>query len=558
MLFTLKMLNALGASRKETLDGRDYLVVPVVALMEGVIHAVNADAPEFVSKAVLAKAAESWNGRPVTLGHPTRDGAHVSANDPKILSTWSIGTVFNARIEGKKLLCEAWIDVQRASRTPKGQQMLTRLEQNEMEEVSVGASVKTAEEHGEYDGKKYAGVWLETSGDHLAFLPGGRGACSIDMGCGAGRAASAMVDGDTLKGLPMKKSRGLRERFGSLLKSLSTLEPPEEKCAILLTLEGVNLTERLDAVSRAVAQTFSSAHDYAYATTVYDDNVIIRVDDKLYRCNYSVVGDEVLLGEPMEVKQKPVEYVAAGMKECTVCAGTGQVDGADCAACDGNGSYKAAATAVEEIPAVTPEACTCGNHAALSEGQTMKKDELVKALAANEYSAVRDVKILEAMSEDALNALNASAAATKSAVDKTAADLKAAQDKTAAAETEAATLKAAAEKVPTEEEYLKTAPESVRTLVANEKAREAKIRTETIAQLKVAAANIYTEEELNAKTTSDLLKLAAMAKIDVEVDYSAGGLNIPAPRAAANVKDYAPVDPWSAGIKTLQEQTKTH
>src|SRR5262252_5208585 len=79
----LHVLGATGQFRIETLDGREHLVVPVVALKEGVIHAVNAATPEFVPMSALAVAPQGWNGRPLVLGHPSRNGIKISANDPK-------------------------------------------------------------------------------------------------------------------------------------------------------------------------------------------------------------------------------------------------------------------------------------------------------------------------------------------------------------------------------------------------------------------------------------------------------------------------------------------
>ena len=59
-----------------------HLVVPVVALMEGVIRAINSPCEEFIPLSTLAAAPSAWAGRPVTLGHPTKDGRQCSAERP--------------------------------------------------------------------------------------------------------------------------------------------------------------------------------------------------------------------------------------------------------------------------------------------------------------------------------------------------------------------------------------------------------------------------------------------------------------------------------------------
>lgn len=184
----LHVLGATGQSRVEHYDGREHLVVPVVALMEGVIHAVNAATPEFVPFSTLQQAANSWNGRPLVLGHPARGGQQVSANDARVLESQSFGTIFNARVSGKRLLMDAYIDPVKAEKIGAGR-MLAALRNGEMVEVSVGAFVNADAELGNFNGKAYKARWSSAAGDHLAFLPGGRGACSIEMGCGAMRAA---------------------------------------------------------------------------------------------------------------------------------------------------------------------------------------------------------------------------------------------------------------------------------------------------------------------------------------------------------------------------------
>lgn len=187
--------------RSEFLAGRPHLVVPVVALMEGVVHAVNADSPELVPAAALAKAAASWNGRPLVLGHPVRDGRHISANDPLVIAERGFGTVFASKMNGTKLGMEAWVDVGRLEALGK-HELLARLRAGDQVEVSVGAGVHTLSEGGMHGGKKYLASWDSIQGDHLAFLETGRGACSIAMGCGVNRVAAAYdMSGDELREL---------------------------------------------------------------------------------------------------------------------------------------------------------------------------------------------------------------------------------------------------------------------------------------------------------------------------------------------------------------------
>jgi hypothetical protein len=185
----LTVLGATSAPRIEMFNGREHLVVPVVALMEGVIHAVNARTPEFVPAARLAAAAHTWNGRPLVVQHPVRYGSQISANDPRVLEQYQCGTIFQSRMTGSKLTMDAWVDPQRLEAL--GQQaLLQRLRAGDAVEVSVGAFTRTLPKTGTFNGRAYQSEWQDTTGDHLALLPDSRGACNTDMGCGV-RAAEA-------------------------------------------------------------------------------------------------------------------------------------------------------------------------------------------------------------------------------------------------------------------------------------------------------------------------------------------------------------------------------
>ena len=181
---------ATGLIRREMRHGREHIVVPVVALMQGVIHAVNAPTAEFVPRSAIATAPHTWNGRPVVLGHPMRDGRQCSANDPTILESHAFGEVFQSHMDGNKLCMEAWIDPERVKKIG-AEKMLERILEGDVIEVSVGAFVTTKNNEGHYEGRDYEAEWVDVMPDHLAFLPESVGACSVAMGCGAVRAAEA-------------------------------------------------------------------------------------------------------------------------------------------------------------------------------------------------------------------------------------------------------------------------------------------------------------------------------------------------------------------------------
>ncbi len=105
-----------GTARTEMFEGREHLVVPVVALQEGVVWPGNSEFPEFVPREVLHNAPHGWNGKPVMIDHPSISGNPVSANSPRVMEMYRIGTIFNSVAKDARLLMEAWLDVGKSGR----------------------------------------------------------------------------------------------------------------------------------------------------------------------------------------------------------------------------------------------------------------------------------------------------------------------------------------------------------------------------------------------------------------------------------------------------------
>lgn len=163
--------------RRETLDGRPHLVVPVVMIVDGVLNGA------LVTQEEYGRYVEAWNGRPIPVAHPVRDGVNVSANRPDVLQTDVIGQLFNAKAEGGRLMAEAWIDVQKATRLGHGA-LLSALERGDVVEVSTGYFSDAEDTAGEFGGLPYTCIHRNIRPDHLALLPGDIGACSVHDGCG--------------------------------------------------------------------------------------------------------------------------------------------------------------------------------------------------------------------------------------------------------------------------------------------------------------------------------------------------------------------------------------
>jgi len=175
--------------RNDTFDGRDYIVVPVVALVEGVLHSANAENPELALATEFGKFPNAWDGRPLVMNHPKVDDNYVSANSPAVLSDWAFGQIFNTYLDDNKLKTEAWIDIERVN-TLGGEAATTleRIQNGDMVEISTGLFAAVEALQGDYSGTAYEGVWRSVTPDHLAFLSEGTiGACSVEDGCGVPR-----------------------------------------------------------------------------------------------------------------------------------------------------------------------------------------------------------------------------------------------------------------------------------------------------------------------------------------------------------------------------------
>ena len=169
-----------GAIRQDTFNGRDFTVVPVVALREGVFQCSTCEGPELYLAQEFAGNVESWNGRPVTMGHPKRDGMLVSAGSKDIHEEVVIGVIFNAEIDDKKLKLEAWIDNEKVKELgDEAKAALDRINAGEQVEVSTGYFANVRPSSGKFNGESYVGIQTNVVPDHLAVLEDGTvGACS--------------------------------------------------------------------------------------------------------------------------------------------------------------------------------------------------------------------------------------------------------------------------------------------------------------------------------------------------------------------------------------------
>lgn len=280
--------------------GRKHLIVPVVMMVEGVHTGSHGPLLHMISE--LGKYPAVWNGIPIVIDHPEEDGQSISANEPDIIEERKVGTVYHTKVKGKKLKAEAWLDEDKLRQV--SSDVLANVKASEPVEVSVGVFADEDEEDGEFNGEEYSAIARNHRPDHLALLPGGVGACSLEDGCGL-RANSSNN----------KEKGGKNEmiRTDKLLKSIQSLKDSGHAILDIIDNTSEGLMERLEAVRNKI-NSLDSNDSYHFIHEVYDDYVVyesrLRVgESKIYKQNYSFNSGVVeLTGDPAQVHKK-VEYV---------------------------------------------------------------------------------------------------------------------------------------------------------------------------------------------------------------------------------------------------------
>jgi hypothetical protein len=494
----IHLVGAIGTIRTAKYQGRDHVVVPVVALVEGVIFPINAETPELVLAKELAVAPQSWNGRPIFPNHPVENGTQVSGNAPHILESQAIGTIFNARLEGKRLKMDAYLDPERAAAVgPIGIAVLERARKGEMIEVSVGAFVTTETKQGVFNGKSYKAVWKEVIPDHLAMLPKGTvGACSIAMGCGSPRVAAghAPVHLLTAEGFALQDELVEAHLEAEAEKETITEEKPVERRSLRERIVGLisaafdeQVIEKAEAEVEVKEPETAELVDAAGARHSKGDNEMIQLmHDKAVALGASCAP-------PAEEKPDLTAAERFAQAHAEEFAAFTAAEGSDKLAGD-------------ETPAQEVD---------------MNKQERVKALIASPKSPFTacDQTMLEAASEERLVALEQHVKSLAEAEQQNA-EL---GQRVTAAEAKVAEFAAAAAKPKTDDEWLASAPASVRALVDGAKAQEAARKAELVGALKTAQSE-FNEEELNGMSVKELERISRVAGVKAAaapVDFSA-------------------------------------
>lgn len=542
--------NQTSIGRRETISGKDYAIYPLVLMVEGVHHAVNGD-PVYYPPSVLESSVLHWDGRPIPIYHPNIAGDYVRANNPQVEADWVCGRIYNAMMDNGKLKAEAWLEISKAEQLHPG--LIMALDSGTQMEVSTGVMVS---------GDGVSGTWNEEAfnqsittmiPDHLALLPGDKGACSWEDGCGVRANKSKMEENeDNLSKIEINEKKvfisirnnniiknqgklGINQTSedsekkmedstnNNLLFAINQLQQTKDLPQALVLLEDMafefldlkkakmsfgQMEEAVRAAVRALNSKPILEHEigttqgiYHWVREVYEDSVIYDVESsnppKIYKRSYSRNDDGTvtLLDDAVEVKEER-QFVPLNNQE-------GEQTMAEKTPC--------CPAKVDALIANEHTAYTEADRAGLNE---MGADMIDKLSAS--------VQILTD------NAFTAKADAATAA--KEAADLKA----------KCAKLNANAATAPsTAEEFIGSAPPEIAALLSAGLLQLNAKKTAMITSILGNSRNTFTEAQLNVLSADQLEQIAALA---TTTDFSLNAQRQPAPTETAEVPYVTPLN----------------
>lgn len=185
------IVNRRGRLNYIVLDNQEYVRVPVTLIVEGVLN--GSRGPLFYPKKEFAANFKDWNGVPLLLDHPQRNGKAVAANgDAAIIKASGLGFIEDAKVVGNRLRAFAYFHVGNTKRV--SPIIWNKLVAGEKIEVSTGLGGDLDKTEGTYNGKHYKAIYRNYVPDHLAVFEDKVGACNINDGCGVNNFKETEMD----------------------------------------------------------------------------------------------------------------------------------------------------------------------------------------------------------------------------------------------------------------------------------------------------------------------------------------------------------------------------
>ncbi|HBX6085240.1 TPA: DUF2213 domain-containing protein [Klebsiella pneumoniae] len=245
---------------------------------------------------------QTMEGKLMPLPHPMVDGKYVSANDPRAINSYHVGAwAQNVSKSGDQVVMDVYINKAVAETKPDGKRLITRLDEmiagtnTDPIHLSTGLLTNKERKSGESKQKKYSWIARNMQFDHIAILLDEPGAGTPEEGVGM------FVNADGQEG--EVETASLVEAANSLKDGLLN------KVKFFLTHNSDASFDEIYQMLREAIRAPSGSDVYRYVVTVWPDKFIFEEGNKLFQQKYLIDDSTVtLVGEPVEVVRKPIEY----------------------------------------------------------------------------------------------------------------------------------------------------------------------------------------------------------------------------------------------------------
>jgi hypothetical protein len=280
---TVKVNNS--AIRRETLDGREHIVVPGFTLPANVVMNGVLYPQEEIDKHYMR-----LEGTLAPLEHPVQDKKHVSATSAYAINNFHVGAHNrNVRKVGNRIYVEKWVDVEFANNSEKGRRLVSRLEAAERGDDSAPIHTSVAlfiDQMAANDDQKKTGarhVARIVEMDHDAILLDSVGAATPADGVGLMVNADLAMNASLLSDSDMSGSYRNKE----------------------------------SALQEAARARFPNEEYTPWVADFSDTHVILVREGKNEQFEYSVENGRITIGEtgtPVQRKESWIAVLAAHMK----------------------------------------------------------------------------------------------------------------------------------------------------------------------------------------------------------------------------------------------------
>ncbi|HCA9601953.1 DUF2213 domain-containing protein [Klebsiella pneumoniae] len=301
----LTVVNSASNITTETIDGKPHIVVRgITPVVDDIV--MNR---KLYPAAEIEKAYNTLERNPMPLGHPKVDGKHVSARDVRAVNEYHVGAwLQNVSHKDGKVTGDMYVNRQYAESSEKGKRLINRLDEmiagtnSEPIHISTGLLYSGIAANGESKGKKYNEIATNMMFDHVAVLLDEPGAGTPSEGVGIfvnSEGEETEIEVCNLQDALVNDNR--KDGWLNKIKFFVTNDG------------GMSFDEIASSLREAIRSKTSDS--WRYVVSIYPDHLIFEEEKKntsgrsLFKQKYLISDGAVsLVGEPVEVVRKPIEY----------------------------------------------------------------------------------------------------------------------------------------------------------------------------------------------------------------------------------------------------------